>query len=434
MAKCIVIADDLTGANATGVLLKKNGFDTLTLLRQSVDKADLLPGCDCLITPTDSRAIDAKEAYNRVAATLDLLKGPQVLHYAKRIDSTLRGNLGSETDAFLDILGPDYMAVCVPCFPSSGRIIVGGHLLVNGIPLRKTEAAQDPKCPVHTTDAVALFRAQSKYPTDSIHLDTVHDGLDALCQVLLDLKARGVRNVVVDSVTQEDMELVADALIQAKIPTISVDPGPFTAIVAQRLLPPAPISASAAKIFCAIGSVNGVAGNQTRQLLRSLPVEAEIMDTAAVLEGGVKREREITRLTDALLARRDKGDILAVIGCGIDPAKRVPFEPYMEQTGLDADTLSERINSAFAQITMAVVLADDRFRGIYSTGGDITAAIHRSAGTVGLRLITEVVPLAGYGIAMGGQLKGRAFISKGGMVGDENAMVTCVKYLQEHLH
>lgn len=433
MAKCIVIADDLTGANATGVLLKKNGFDTLTLLRQSVDKADQLPGCDCLITPTDSRAIDAVEAYDRVAATLALLKGPQILHYAKRIDSTLRGNLGSETDAFLDTLGPGYMAVCVPCFPSSGRIIVGGHLLVNGVPLRKTEAAQDPKCPVHTTDAVALFREQSKYPTAAIHLDTVHDGVEALSQALLELKSQGVRNVVVDSVTQEDMALVADALVQAGIPTISVDPGPFTAIVAQRLLPPANTTA-AAKIFCAIGSVNGVAGNQTRRLLKSLPVEAEIMDTAAVLEGGEQRDQEIARLTDALLARRDKGDILAVIGCGIDPAKRVPFEPYMERTGLDADTLSERINDAFAQIAMAVVLADDRFKGIYSTGGDITAAIHRSAGTVGLRLITEVVPLAGYGIAMGGRLEGRAFISKGGMVGDENAMVTCVKYLQEHLN
>ena len=122
-----------------------------------------------------------------------------------------------------------------------------------------------------------------------------------------------------------------------------------------------------------------------------------------------------------------------MIGCGIDPEKRVPFEPYLEKTGLDAEALSERINTAFAEVTMAVVLADARFKGIYSTGGDITAAIHRAAGTVGLRLLAEVVPLAGYGIAMGGRLEGRAFISKGGMVGDENAMVTCVSYLQEHI-
>ena len=32
MAKCIVIADDLTGANATGVLLKKMDYNTYTMM------------------------------------------------------------------------------------------------------------------------------------------------------------------------------------------------------------------------------------------------------------------------------------------------------------------------------------------------------------------------------------------------------------------
>lgn len=432
MPKCIVIADDLTGANATGVLLKKNGFDTLTLLRESMEKAAALPACDCLITPTDSRAIPAQEAYRRVADALTLLKSREVCHYAKRIDSTLRGNLGSETDAFLDVLGPAYMAVCVPCFPSSGRMIIGGHLLVNGVPLRKTEAARDPKCSIHISNAVELFRSQSRYRTQAVYLDAVHDGPEALGRTIRALRDAGVRNLVVDSVTLEDMETVVQALLLEGIPVVSVDPGPFTAILAKHLLPAAQAE-SDAKILCAIGSVNGVAGNQTRRLLKTLPVEAEYMDIAAVLEGGAAREAEIRRLSQALLCRREAGNILAVIGCGIDPEKRVPFEPYLEKTGLDAEALSERINTAFAEVTMAVVLADARFKGIYSTGGDITAAIHRAAGTVGLRLLAEVVPLAGYGIAMGGRLEGRAFISKGGMVGDENAMVTCVSYLQEHI-
>lgn len=428
MPKCIVIADDLTGANATGVLLKKNGFDALTLLRDSVARAADLPECDCLITPTDSRAIASEEAYERVASTLRLLKSDTVAHYAKRIDSTLRGNLGSETDAFLDVLGEDYIAVCVPCFPSSGRVIVGSHLLVNGVPLRKTEAAQDPKCPVETTDAAELFRRQSKYPTRAIHLDAVHDGAVALGRLIRTLRAQGVRNLIIDSVTTEDMETVAQALCLENISAVSVDPGPFTAILARHLLP---CKQADAKILCAIGSVNGVAGRQAKRLLQTLPVKAEFMDIAAVLEGGQTRQAEITRLIERLSAQ--DAHLLAVIGCGIDPEKRVPFAPYLEKTGLDAEALSERINTAFAEVTLAVVLGDSRFRGIYSTGGDITAAIHRAAGTVGLRLITEVVPLAGYGIAMGGKLDGRAFISKGGMVGDENAMVTCVKYLQEHM-
>lgn len=32
MVKCAVIADDLTGANATGVMLKKQGYVTSTIM------------------------------------------------------------------------------------------------------------------------------------------------------------------------------------------------------------------------------------------------------------------------------------------------------------------------------------------------------------------------------------------------------------------
>ncbi|MGM9521360.1 MAG: four-carbon acid sugar kinase family protein [Oscillospiraceae bacterium] len=432
MPRCVVVADDLTGANATGVLLKKNGFDTLTLLRPAMDRASVLSDCDCLVLPTDSRAIPAGEAYDRVKEALELLGGPDVLLYSKRVDSTLRGNLGSETDAFLDTLGNDYLAVCVPCFPSSGRVLIGGHLLVNGVPLRKTEAASDPMCPISTSEALEIFSKQSKYPAAAIYLDDVHDGAAHLSSRIEEKWRDGVRILLIDSVTEEDMETIADALIKTGIRVVTVDPGPFTAIMGRRLLPAAPEKPTG-KIMCAIGSVNGVAGAQTRRLLKKLPVLAVYMDTAQILESEESRSAEIDRLAGELIARSGEADILAVIGCGIDPTKRVPFEPYMEKRGLDAEGLSELINTAFAEVTMRVLEANPDFRGVYSTGGDITAAIHSAAGTVGLRLLDEVVPLAGYGIAIGGKLSGKAFISKGGMVGDEAAMVTCVTYLQKHI-
>ncbi len=164
-----------------------------------------------------------------------------------------------------------------------------------------------------------------------------------------------------------------------------------------------------------------------------MPISPVFLDTARILESDESRQAEIQRLTQALLSLSGTSDILAVIGCGIDPEKRVPFEPYMEKRGLDAEGLSERINTAFAQVTLDVIAGCPDIKGVYSTGGDITAAIHKAAGTVGLRLLDEVVPLAGYGIAIGGRLDGTAFISKGGMVGNENAMVTCVSYLQQHI-
>lgn len=432
MAQVLVIADDLTGANATGVLLKKNGFDTYTVLDAANGTDPSLAGCDCLVVPTESRAIDPQEAYDRVKAALVSLAGEEVKLYAKRIDSTLRGNLGSETDAFLDVLGPEYTAVCVPCFPSSGRVLVGGYLLVNGVPLQKTEVAKDPKNPITTSSAKQLYQAQSRYPLETIHLDDIAKGVESLAARMAASVKNGTRILVCDSVSMEDMETIVDALVAAKLKFIPVDPGVFTAVSAKRVLPRKKVTGPG-KVLMVIGSVNGVARRQVKELLTDLEIGHVQLDVAEILESEERRKAEVARVTEALLACAEEHEYLAVIGSGIDPAKQLPFEPYLEKYHCTVEELSCIIGDAFAETAVNILRGNDTFRAIYSTGGDITAAINRQMGTVGLRLLDEVVPLAGYGELIGGAFSGMKFISKGGMVGDEKAMVTCARYLREKI-
>ena len=54
-------------------------------------------------------------------------------------------------------LGEDYIAIVAPCFPASGRIICGGYMLVDGLPLHKTNIAVDPKTPVKISEVGELF-------------------------------------------------------------------------------------------------------------------------------------------------------------------------------------------------------------------------------------------------------------------------------------
>lgn len=432
MPHCIVVADDLTGANATGVLLKKQGFETMTVLREAQGKAAALTNCDCLVLPTDSRAIAPEEAYLRVKQALETVRSKDIRLYAKRIDSTLRGNLGSETDAFLDVLGEDALAVCVPVFPSSGRVLVGSHLMVNGVALRHTEAAHDPKCPVSASNALDILRGQTRRQVEAICLDRVSDGADALKDTILTHYHNGVRVLLVDSVTMGDLETIAEALHDVPFPLVTVDPGPFSAIMLKRLSPPAEKKRKA-KVICAIGSVNGVAAAQARRLLSSLPVTAVLMEAERVLQSGVERQAEINRIISELLARKDESNVLAVVGNGIDPAKKLPLDEWSKKLHASVEKLSEKINDAFAEIILQVMEQDADIRGLYSTGGDITAAIHRRAGTVALRLLEEVVPLAAFAQISGGALDSMYCVSKGGMVGDENAIVTCISYLQDRL-
>ena len=198
MQQCVVIADDLTGANATGVLLKKMNYKAYTVMNAERIELSTLADCDCVLYPTDSRGVDAQIAYNRVHNVCNLLKNDEVKVYAKRIDSTLRGNLGSETDAMLDCLGEDYVAIVAPCFPSSGRIVIGGYMLVDGIPLHKTNIAIDPKTPVKVSEVEVLFREQSKYKVSSIYMKDLMYGKHYLANLMKDCVKAGSRIITLD--------------------------------------------------------------------------------------------------------------------------------------------------------------------------------------------------------------------------------------------
>ena len=48
MPQCVVIADDLTGANATGVLLKKMDYKAFTVMNSERIELSSISDCDCV--------------------------------------------------------------------------------------------------------------------------------------------------------------------------------------------------------------------------------------------------------------------------------------------------------------------------------------------------------------------------------------------------
>lgn len=434
MPQCIVIADDLTGANATGVLLKRMDYQTYTVMNSERIELSLLEHCDCVMYPTDSRGIDREQAYNRVYNVAKLLKDDKVKVWSKRIDSTMRGNVGSETDAVLDMLGPEYIAISAPCFPASGRVVIGGYMLVNGLPLHKTEVALDPKTPVSVSDVQEIFRQQSRYPVGSIKMGDMMDGKHHLAGRMKDLVQDGCRIIVADCVTQEDLDLIADALITSGLKFITVDPGVFTATVARKLIVPAD-QREKKKILAVVGSVNPVTRTQMEDLwLGQRTCRNVFAVTERFLESEESCQQEIARITAEVLELSQSFDILTVTGDGIYPENRIDFTKFAEQYPEGTDGMTGRINEAFAEIAHRVFLGNRGFEGIYSSGGDITVAVCRKFQTAGLCLLDEVLPLAAYGQFLKGEFEGVHIITKGGMVGERDAANRCVNYLKEKLY
>ncbi len=434
MPQCVVIADDLTGANATGVLLSKIGYRAFTMIDPDHPPAGDQGGrdFDCVMIPTSSRSIEAEEAAGRVRRALEAHRSPDTTLYTKRIDTTLRGNLGAETDAMLDVLGPDRVAMIVPCFPGSSRITVGGYLLVHGIPLHKTEAASDPKNPMDTPLCSELYARQGKYRSASLFVKDLMRGAAHLAERIRGFAAEGARYIIFDALSQEDVDLIADAVIDSGVPFIAVDPGVFTATLARKLIPPSQ-SRKNARILAAVGSVNPVAARQAELFLASQNVLNVFMRTEEFLEGDSRRDAEIRRVVDAVLAACDRYDVCSVIGMGIKSEFRIRLDDYARERNCTTDELSEIINSSIADIVYRIVMADGSFRGVYTSGGDITVSVCNCLKTSGFQLLDEVLPLAAYGELMGGERDGLKVVTKGGMVGEPDAMLECVRYLKEKL-
>ena len=432
MPRCIVIADDLTGANATGVLLKKMNYKTFTVLNKERLELTTLDECDCLMYPTNSRGVSGEMAYNRVYNVTNLLKSEEIKVYAKRIDSTLRGNLGCETDAILNALGEDYIAIVAPCFPESGRIVIGGYMLVNGLPLHKTEVALDPKTPVLTSEVKKVFEQQSKYKTTAILMKDMMKGKHALSEKITSLKEEGNRILVFDCVTQEDLELIADAVVTSGISFVAVDPGVFTATIARKIIVPTERKAKN-KILAVVGSVNPVTKKQMEELWLSQKTFNVFVKTKELVEDEIRQNNEIERVVREVLENSSNFSISTVTGDGIFPENRIDFVTYAERDGCTLDEISDRINQAFAKITYKICKSDDTFKGLYTSGGDITVAVCRAFDTAGLNLSDEVLPLAAYGRILKGEFDGLHIITKGGMVGQSNAITKCITYLREKL-
>lgn len=433
MSQCVVIADDLTGANATGVLLKKMNYKAYTVMNMERIELSTLADCDCILYPTDSRGVEPEVAYNRVYNVCKLLKKEEVKVYSKRIDSTLRGNLGRETDAMLDCLGSEYIAIVAPCFPASGRIVIGGYMLVNGLPLHKTDIAIDPKTPVKISEAAVLFEQQSKYRVSSVLMKDLMFGKHYLADKLNQCVNDGSRIIVLDCVTQEDLDLIADAVITSGLKTIAVDPGVFTATLSRKLITPSE-KREKNRILSVVGSVNPNTKVQMEELWLSQRTHNVFVNTKELLFSEEAREKEIQRVVVEVLRESELNIVSTVTGDGLYPENRIDFKTYMEQYQCSMDSVTGIINQSFAEITHRIFKGDTAFKGLYTSGGDITVAVCQRFKTAGLDLIDEVLPLAAYGQFLKGEFDGIHIITKGGSQGGRDAINKCVTYLKEKLY
>lgn len=210
--KTVVLDDDPTGTqSATGVRV---------LLESDADLIErALRTADSVYVQTNSRAIDEASAVELVTRVRrDALAAAEQLgepvQFVLRGDSTLRGHVFPETEAFLD---GDAIMLFVPAFPDGGRTTRDGvhYVRIDGIDHRadETEYAADPVFPFDTAVLAEYVTRKSGRQGVPVSLDAVQ-GVDELEAVLLDAPAGSV--VVPDAITNDDIRQIAEAVRRAR--------------------------------------------------------------------------------------------------------------------------------------------------------------------------------------------------------------------------
>ncbi|WP_181350848.1 four-carbon acid sugar kinase family protein [Thalassobacillus sp. CUG 92003] len=428
-----VVADDLTGANGTGVKLAKQGLRVVTHFHTSritEAKQDNIAVC----IDTDSRYISQERARERVVGTIKELQrwGADII--CKRIDSTFRGNIGQEVDALLESIESGAVGILVPSYPASQRVLTGGYLFVNGVPLQETDVANDPVQPLKHSFLPHILSEQTKHAIELIEIDTISHGSDGIEQEIAKRINAGARLIICDAVTEEHIQMIASAMRKIKANRlVPIDPGPLTDYYIQETRErQEPVRSP--KMLVSVGSVTSVTKQQLDYLTSELQMQPVYVKPDRLATYSATWEQEIIRATDEAIRVLEDHSLIVITTNHPDHCL-VDFKVIAKQEGVSEDKLAKRITSGLAEISKRLLRqANGQIGGCFFSGGDVTASFCERAEAEGIVLLDEVMPLAAYGEIMGGEFDGLSLVTKGGLVGDKRAIYDSVQFLRKKIH
>ncbi|MBP2656215.1 MAG: type effector Hrp-dependent outer [Firmicutes bacterium] len=427
MPKVLIIGDDMTGVNSSAVLLARQGLKCATFFDLDAYVPQNNKDLDVVIISTDSRSIEPEIAYQRVNRAMKVVNDDTVKLINKRMDSTLRGNIGIELKGILDNSPPGTLALVVPVFPASGRVCIGGYLMVNQVPLERTIVAKDPKNPIKTSKVVPLFAEQMQEPIGFIELRQVLQGEEKIANAISEQYATGCRVIVVDATTDDDVLEIAKAAKKTNIPIVSVDPGPFTSAMAMQLID-GPNAGMGQKVMLTVGSVSDLTRRQMEDL--RLKYSHNIVNVSVLqLIDPLQRNAEIDRVVNALTNEVEKYEVLGVTTSSWE-RDVLNLGKLALDAGTTEDEISQRIAKGLAVITIKVITKLGQYvGGLFTSGGDVTVAVCSELKATCIEIKDEVLPLAVYGRIQQGIFHNRPIVTKGGLIGDDKAISKCVDYM-----
>ncbi len=422
--RCLVIADDLTGGADTGAQFAKNVLSTFLISFEENHPIDFLKydRQDVLVINTDSRELKPEKAFHIVSRLLKSYDPDVFPIIYKKIDSTLRGNIGYEIDALIQETNP---SVCfmAPSYPEQKRTVIDSILWVGGNPVASMEITRD----VQESHVCRLLKHQSRNPVGWIGLKDVASGAEELRKRVDEEGAKGTRILVFDAVSRQDLMNIADLAFRLERRPLLVGSAGLAKEVAQRLSSSKSahdlLSQEDSRLFKHIFIVSGSASSVTHRQLKHLKGKnvQEFILPPLWLTTKTIPETEKKEFSNRVANALSKKHIILRSPPEFLPANLTGSPIHLEITKtLAAIALSALQESEVNPYELALIL----------TGGETAMSLVRFLQAEGIAIEGELLEGIMRGYLVGGKWDHLTVVTKAGAFGEEDGLKNILEILE----
>lgn len=401
----LIVADDFTGANDTGVQLRRRGFSTGVVFAGR----PLPAGMSCAVIDTESRALPPEEAAAVVAEAMRGVDPADFKYIIKKVDSTLRGCIAQEVLAMDKAAAPE-LIVFMPALPDLGRTTVDGIHMLNGVPITKTQLANDPRTPVREDNITDILRAVYSEPVTQVGLAALRGG---------DFDLSAGRIFTFDAEKNEDMRLAIAAAKETGKRVLWVG----TAAMADNIME---LDRKTLPVFGAAASLSDVTA---RQLENAAAAGVRLVSVPfhRILSGEESGEAYVRECSQSLNSGRDT---LMVSSSSIDRGDLKLAEKAGADRGMSLSEVGAFVRRRIGELTAAVLEAAP-VSGIFLTGGDTAMGVMDALGADGSEILAEIsvgIPMVKLLSPLAPGLKA---VTKAGAFGPPDAISFAYRKLKE---
>lgn len=405
MNRYLIVADDFTGANDTGVQMRRRGLPTNVMFAGHPIPDD----GSSVVIDTESRGLTGEQAYAAAEAAVKDVDMGAFKCVIKKVDSTLRGNVPEEILAVDKALESE-LVIFAPALPDLGRTTVDGVHMLKGVPICQTELAKDPKKPVKEDNLKRLLERVYTEPVAHVGLEDIRAGLIAL---------DGGRLYTFDAVLNSDLQAVIAAAMATGKRVLWVG----TAAIADNLME---LESRTYPALAVVGSVSSVTAGQVKTAEES-GVALVKVPIHELLAGTARPETYVDATVASLAAGKDT---ILLSSSSYDRSELALSAEEGKRHGMEGPQVSEYVQAVLGDMAKAVLARAD-VSGVFITGGDTAMGVLGAAHADGSAILAEIL----VGIPMlrvvGGELDGIKVVTKAGAFGKEDALVFAMRKLKE---